>query len=291
MVIPGKFVSMKHLIIVFLSLVVGFTSLRATTPGSQDKFSEKVNLALRQVGHQLLKIAGDEESTVPPVQMHGRGEFSLEMGPAFNYDTLPYLLAQALSDFEIDQDYHVAIRDCFDGEIVLGFNKLSFEKGEVACGGRDLWAECNNIILTIEMPVGPVSRSRSPWISLFLFLVFAAGLGIYRSRKKKAAENPSDASASNLGRFEYDSRNQILSLDGEQQELTFRENKLLNFLATHPNEVITRDTLIEAVWGDEGVIVGRSLDVFISRLRKLLKADDSVQIKTVHGVGYRLEVG
>ena len=61
-------------------------------------------------------------------------------------------------------------------------------------------------------------------------------------------------------------------------------------MAQHPNEVLSRDTLIAKVWEDEGVIVGRSLDVFISRLRKLLKGDDSVQIKTVHGVGYRLEV-
>ena len=76
----------------------------------------------------------------------------------------------------------------------------------------------------------------------------------------------------------------------EEINLTFRENKLLSFLASQPNEVLKRADILAAVWEEEGVIVGRSLDVFISRLRKLLKPDSTVQIKTIHGIGYRLEL-
>ncbi len=281
---------MKQVIISLLCLILALTTLRATTPGGSDKFSEKVNLALRQVGHQLLQIAGDHQSQVPPVEVIGQGEFSLRMEHSFNYDTLPTLLHQAFLNFEIEQDYHVSISECGDSIIILGYNRLAFNSGAVACKGRDTWSGCNNIVLTIEMPSQSVPKKQTSIISMVVLLVVLTGFGIYWRRNKgpEADADIRDGYAA-LGRFEYDPQNQQLLLDGEVKSLTFRENKLLNYLVNHANEVITRDTLIAEVWGDEGVIVGRSLDVFISRLRKLLKADDSVQIKSVHGVGYRLE--
>jgi DNA-binding winged helix-turn-helix (wHTH) protein len=58
----------------------------------------------------------------------------------------------------------------------------------------------------------------------------------------------------------------------------------------HPNQIIKRDELTKKVWEDNGVFVGRSLDTYISKLRKILKDDDSIRITNVHGVGYKLEV-
>ena len=72
--------------------------------------------------------------------------------------------------------------------------------------------------------------------------------------------------------------------------LTFRATKLLHYFVNHRNQLLKREQLLENVWEEEGILIGRSLDVFVSRLRKILKADDSLTIKTVHGVGYRLEV-
>jgi hypothetical protein len=282
---------MKQVIFSLLCLTMAFATMEATTPAGGDKFSEKVNLALRQVGHQLLQIAGDHESQVPPVEVIGQGEFSLRMEHAFDYDTLPTLLSQALLNFEIAQDYQVAIRQCGDSSIVLGYNKLAFDSGAVACKGRDSWTGCNNIVLTIEMPSQSVPGNQNSIISMVVLLVVLTGFGIYwRRNKGPEAEADTGDEYTALGHFQYDPDNQQLLLDGTAQHLTFRENKLLNYLVNHANEVIPRDTLIAAVWGDEGVIVGRSLDVFISRLRKLLKADETVKIKSVHGVGYRLEV-
>ena len=84
--------------------------------------------------------------------------------------------------------------------------------------------------------------------------------------------------------------NQLLRINDQPLELTFRESKLLNYFYTHQNQVLERERILEAVWEDEGVIVGRSLDVFVSRLRKKIKADPGLQIVNVHGVGYKLVV-
>ena len=75
-----------------------------------------------------------------------------------------------------------------------------------------------------------------------------------------------------------------------RHELTFREAKLLRLFASNPGELLERDQILQQVWEDEGVQVTRSVDVFISRLRKKLVADPSVGIVAVHGVGYKLEL-
>ncbi|WAC02474.1 helix-turn-helix domain-containing protein [Lacinutrix neustonica] len=68
-----------------------------------------------------------------------------------------------------------------------------------------------------------------------------------------------------------------------------KECELLVIFIAHPNQIVTRDTLTKKVWEDKGVIVGRSLDTYISKLRKLLQDDDSIKLTNVHGVGYKLE--
>ncbi len=93
-----------------------------------------------------------------------------------------------------------------------------------------------------------------------------------------------------IGKFEFDVSNLILSIDDEKIKMTQREGELLYELATRQNKVVKRKTLLEKIWGKEDYFLGRSMDVFISRLRKYLSRDKSIQIENVHGVGFRLLV-
>jgi DNA-binding response OmpR family regulator len=93
-----------------------------------------------------------------------------------------------------------------------------------------------------------------------------------------------------FGNTVLDLGRQTIRTAGTEQNLTYREAKLLRLLVQHANRVLERDAILKAVWEDEGIIVGRSVDVFVSRLRKLVQADPTVRIVAVHGVGYRLEV-
>ena len=88
--------------------------------------------------------------------------------------------------------------------------------------------------------------------------------------------------------FNYNSQ-QITSVN-QVVELTNKEAKLLRLFCIHMNRVIERDIIQKAIWEDEGYFVGRSMDVFISRLRKIFKDEPSVNIHTIHGIGYKLEV-
>ena len=91
-----------------------------------------------------------------------------------------------------------------------------------------------------------------------------------------------------LGTYLFDSGNLTLSRNDQVDLLTQREADVLAFLLARPNAVIRRDELLRAIWGDDDYFMGRSLDVFVSRLRKRLAADPAVRIDSVHGVGFRL---
>lgn len=93
-----------------------------------------------------------------------------------------------------------------------------------------------------------------------------------------------------LGTSAFDVCKQTIKSSNFEESLTYRENKLLTYLAENKNQVLPRKQIVSKVWGNEGVIVGRGLDMFISRLRNILKHDPKLQIKNIHGVGYRLEV-
>lgn len=93
-----------------------------------------------------------------------------------------------------------------------------------------------------------------------------------------------------LAGFTFDYNGHRISGNGQLVDLTIKEAKLLRLFCIHVNKVIERDIIQKAIWEDEGYFVGRSMDVFISRLRKIFKDEPAVNIHTIHGVGYKLEV-
>jgi len=69
-----------------------------------------------------------------------------------------------------------------------------------------------------------------------------------------------------------------------------KESDLLQFLSTHPNQILKREEILLAVWGKDDYFLGRSMDVFMSKLRKYLKPDSQVVLETIHGLGYRFTI-
>jgi DNA-binding response OmpR family regulator len=108
-----------------------------------------------------------------------------------------------------------------------------------------------------------------------------------RSKSVQGAEVPGIFS---IGKFNFDSSNFKLKNHTSEKTLTSREAEILKQLYLHRDRVIKREEILMAVWGDDDYFLGRSLDVFISKLRKYLKDDPSVQIINYHGVGFKLEM-
>ena len=91
-----------------------------------------------------------------------------------------------------------------------------------------------------------------------------------------------------LGKFVFDVQRQILSDGDNQTKLTTKESELLTLLCAHANEVLERELALRTIWIDDNYFNARSMDVYITKLRKHLRDDDSIEINNVHGKGYRL---
>jgi two-component system, OmpR family, response regulator len=110
---------------------------------------------------------------------------------------------------------------------------------------------------------------------------------------KRVYNKPSDADSAfvyRLGKIVCNFPNQQLLCNDTVIELTNKEAKLLQLFCLNLNKVIDRDSIQKAIWEDDGYFVGRSMDVFISRLRKILSVEPGITIVNVHGVGYKLEL-
>ncbi len=93
-----------------------------------------------------------------------------------------------------------------------------------------------------------------------------------------------------LGNIVYSPMDSKVETPGETLTITVKENELLHFLCEHKNKVLKRNELLVKVWGKDDFFLGRSMDVYMARLRKYLKADPAVTIETIHGVGFCLRV-
>lgn len=109
-----------------------------------------------------------------------------------------------------------------------------------------------------------------------------------RRSKHLTTNNQAPTNIIQIGSYQFNFDKLQLSHNQHYQELTFREAEVLRYLAARPQQVIKRDELLKAIWGDDDYFMGRSLDVFMSRLRKYLAFDPNIKIEGIHGVGFRL---
>lgn len=93
-----------------------------------------------------------------------------------------------------------------------------------------------------------------------------------------------------IGTIKYEPDYRLLHLQGEVKKLTTKENQLLQLLVKNKNEILDRNATLRAIWGDDNYFNGRSMDVYIAKLRKLLKEDPAIEIINVHGKGFKLVV-
>ena len=115
-------------------------------------------------------------------------------------------------------------------------------------------------------------------------LVFRVEAILRRVRGKKNKES----SVYRVGNFTFDTQKQLLTIGDKQTKLTTKENELLALLCSHANEILQRDFALKTIWIDDNYFNARSMDVYITKLRKHLKDDPQIEIINIHGKGYKL---
>jgi DNA-binding winged helix-turn-helix (wHTH) protein len=261
----------------------------------EDEFLEKkAALVVRQIGHHLLLRTGDSTSRVLPVRQPSSGIFQLKFESEFSFvpDTLVKIIRNDLASIDLPLHYTVEVLACKTNEVVYGFEIGTLKNEIVPCLGRAQPKGCYSIQIAFVDTATNFNSHKHLYLYAIAVCILAIVGFVNRDllRKEKRLPITQNDAGIKIGSYSFSVENRRLRSATENIELSEKESKLLAILSARPNELISRDQLLKEVWENDGVFTGRSLDMFISKLRKKLKGDASIQIINVHGRGYKLEV-
>jgi hypothetical protein len=253
--------------------------------------SERTKVALRAVGNELLLSNGDSTSVVLPVMAleDNSYEISFENPLAFDPTALNHAMSETFDRAGLSKTYLVEVLQCSDGEVAYSYEiRRNKENNLIPCGGRLVPENCYTI--QVHFSNQKIAAATSIWFYILVFLVIAFLAFVFFSRYVAWNRGKRTDEAMILGRFRFFPEQNVLLKEAEEITLSRKECELLTIFVAHPNQVVKREDLTKKVWEDNGVIVGRSLDTYISKLRKKLQDDDTIKITNIHGVGYKLEI-
>jgi len=247
---------------------------------------------LRKIGDELLLQSGDSKSRVLPIEKITEIEYQIKFENEITFvpDSLLNTVQHLLARDPLTSDYVVNVVNCGNSSVVYGYAISNNKKDDIiACRGRLQPKAC--YMVNIKFKPTQINTGRiSYMLGIFIFLMF---LGfIFWRLDKLRRERPDDQNNTVLafGSVLFNPQQREMVINKNTIDLTGTETRLLHIFALSPNQIIERVRLQKEIWEDEGVIVGRSLDMFISKLRKKLEFDPKIKITVIRGRGYKLEI-
>ena len=256
---------------------------------TNNEFAEKVRVSLRNVGHQLLLTNQDSTSLVLPIKELNKHKYQLtfQSNLQVSPDSLVAIVKRSFSQSELPSNYRIEVKECLNEEVAYSYEMMQSEENAIVpCKGRVLPTSC----YFIDVQFLKKENKNQYFFYGFVLLISILGFGVYQKKKRKIITDTTLNNSLSLGRFTFYPEQNKLIKEAEEIPLSNKECELLTIFIDRPNEVIKREELMKKVWEENGVVVGRSLDTYISKLRKKLKEDASIKITNIHGVGYKLEI-
>lgn len=275
-------------LIMLLGIIWVFINFKNTEEAS----TEDIKIALRDVGHKILLTNKDSLSMVLPVKELNELQYNLTFEEEFSIrpDNLVTIINNSFRKSNLPRHYIIEVINCTDQEVAYSY-KMQNEQEEsiIPCGTRTITKGC----YTLEAKFMG-RKSAKFYGNIVLAIIGLLFLNIiWITLKNKKTPKKSTLSIIderlNLGNYEFFPNQNKLTLKGKDIQLSKKEGDLLTILIANLNQVVKREDLTKKVWEDNGVVVGRSLDTYISKLRKKLKEDSTIKISNIHGVGYKLE--
>ena len=249
-------------------------------------------ILLRKIGHELLLQSGDSTSRVLPIKKIAENEYqiSFENALTFQADSLVNTTQRLLAKDPLASDYVVNVLKSGEPGVAYGYAISKNKKDDiVTCIGRK--QPVARYLINIKFkPTGITTAKNEYLLGGLLFLAFVGFIFLKYAKPRKSLHDVQNTGMVALGSAWFDAKNRKLIINENTTDLTGTETRVLSIFALSPNEAIERSRLQKEIWEDEGVIVGRSLDMFISKLRKKLEPDPNIKIAVIRGKGYKLEI-
>lgn len=257
---------------------------------------QHTEVVVRNIGHQILLYAGDSISIVKPIINEGT-KFRLQFETEFSFqpEDLVRIIDSLIQNSISYKHYLVEVELCKTSQTVYSYevggkfpltdiqpNDSSSNFVLVPCKTRTQPKGCYEIIIDF---INDKTHEETSSLPLILLLIIIPIIIFVVFIKKTKTTN---GHQSNIGKYTFDSKNMKLVFNTQTYELTSKENELLMLLFESANETVNRETILKKVWEDDGDYIGRTLDVYISKLRKKLELDPTIKLINVRGIGYKL---
>jgi len=276
-----------------LIVMIFFGWIFSESNEKNDDFAETVKTALREAGNQVLLSNQDSTSLILPIVELEKYKFKISFQKELSFEPSSLVVAvkNVFQKADLPNYYRVEVVQCSNAEVAYSFLiKNQSEKDIVPCAGRFLPNNCYSIEVKFTNNLTSFLNEQV-LLSLLLFVIVIFFLDYKLSIRKQAEEQIEiDKSHTKIGVFQFYPEQNKLVKQATEINLSKKECELLVIFVANPNKIIKRDELTKRVWEDHGVFVGRSLDTYISKLRKKLKVDETIKLTNVHGVGYKLEI-
>ena len=282
----------KHMGVWLLLLFISIICVAFSMNDNDDFDFARREILLRRIGHEILLQSGDSTSRVLPVKKIAGNEYQISFENSFTFqpeslvNTTQRLLAKDL----LASDYVVNVLNCANASVAYGYAISKNKKDDiVACIGRRQPIACYMINIKFK-PTGIITAQNGYLLGSLTVLAFVGFIFLTSVKPRRALPDSQPTGMFTLGSMSFDTEARKLMINGKTIALTRTETRVLRIFALSPNEAIERSRLQKEIWEDEGVIVSRSLDMFISKLRKKLEFDPNVKIAVIRGKGYKLEI-
>lgn len=273
-------------------LLISIICVAFSMTGNDDFDFARREILLRRIGHEILLQSGDSVSRVLPVKRIAKNEYQISFENAFTFqpESLVNITQRLLAKDPLATDYVVNVLNCANDSVAYGYAISKNKKDDiVACIGRTQPMACYMINIKFK-PTGIVTAKNGYLLGSLTVLAFVGFIFLRSVKPQKALPDSQHTGIFTLGSVWFDAETRKLMINGKTIDLTRTETRVLRIFALSPNEAVERSRLQKEIWEDEGVIVGRSLDMFISKLRKKLEFDPNIRIVVIRGKGYKLEI-
>ena len=284
-------VKRKHLGGLLILLFISIICVAFSMTDNDFDFARR-EILLRRIGHEILLQSGDSTSRVLPVKKIAGNEYQISFENAFTFrpDSLVNTTQRLLAKDPFASDYVVNVLNCANASVAYGYAISKNKKDDiVACIGRRQPKACYMINIKFK-PTGITTVRNEYFLGGLLFLGFVGFIFLRPVKPRRILPESRHTGLFTLGSMSFDTEARKLMINRKTVDLTKTETRVLGIFALSPNETIERSRLQKEIWEDEGVIVGRSLDMFISKLRKKLEIDPNIKIVVIRGKGYKLEI-
>ncbi|MCT4579915.1 MAG: winged helix-turn-helix domain-containing protein [Flavobacteriales bacterium] len=265
-------------------IILLFIITLATLTSSATQKEQHTKVVLRAIADEFLLQIKDSTSRILPINnINGKYVITFEKEFSFEPDLLLFSTFKVLEKTAPTEHYIVEVKECNSPLVIHSFQTTPNQ--ELApCKHRALPLGCYTFFFTeIPNPTPPPQKNTAIYLGLFLLIALTGGFFYFKKQN-------STSNLISIGEYQLSPQKMTLIYQGETMELSNKETNLLTYFHTNIDQVLEREEILNIIWGDNGNYIGRTLDVYVSKLRKKLQHDTNIKIINIRGVGYKFTI-